>query len=389
MALRKPKLVEGSQAEERSQSPEQADIGAQTVSSSLPAPTPWIDRYKLSYVALLLVTAGAIYIAYLIFSPYLKALFLAVVLTVAFMPVHEWVLRRVHRPTLASIITTCAVMLVVMVPLIFIGSSLFSQAGGLYGFVSQQMAGGAWSGHFTWLTELVNRTAENVGMSPQQLKSIITSRVQEFGSWVVGMTGWMARGIAQQTATAILIFFILFFFLRDRETYTRYLVEMLPLPPGRLKQLASTLHDTIVGNLYGMVAVALIQGFLTTIGWWMVGLPAPLFWGAIATILSFVPLVGPSLVWIPGAVVLAVQGRWISAIALCIWGGVIVSAVDYIVRPRFAAGRVNANTLLVLLSLLGGLRAFGAIGIIAGPVVLSAVTALLTMMREEQGKVYR
>jgi predicted PurR-regulated permease PerM len=87
--------------------------------------------------------------------------------------------------------------------------------------------------------------------------------------------------------------------------------------------------------------------------------------------------------------VLAVQGRWVPAIALGIWGAVVVSSVDYIVRPRFAAGRVNANTLLVLLSLLGGLRAFGAIGIIAGPVVLSAVTALLSMMREEQQNVYR
>jgi predicted PurR-regulated permease PerM len=138
-----------------------------------------------------------------------------------------------------------------------------------------------------------------------------------------------------------------------------------------------------------MVAVALIQGSLTTIGWWMVGLPAPLFWGAIATLFSFVPLVGPSLVWIPGAIVLAIQGRWISAIALCVWGSVVVGCVDYIVRPRFAAGRVNANTLLVLLSLLGGLRAFGAIGIIAGPVVLSAVTALLSMVHEEQRNVYR
>src|SRR5215472_15612728 len=372
MALKKPKLPDSSQPGEQAPPPGQADARIQAVDPpSQPAAMPWIDRYKLSYVALLLLTGGAIYIAYLIFSPYLKALFLALVLTVAFMPVHELVLRRVRRPTLASIITTSAVVLVVMVPLIFVGSNLFSQAGSLYAFVSEKLAGGAWSGHFTWATEAVERTAEHVGMSPQQLKAMITARAQEFGGWLVGMAGWMARGFAQQTATAILTFFILFFFLRDRETYSRYILEVLPLPPGRLKQLASTLHDTIIGNLYGMVAVALIQGFLTAIGWWMVGLPAPLFWGAIATILSFIPLVGPSLVWIPGAVVLALQSRWVAAIVLCIWGGVIVSAVDYIVRPRFAAGRVNANTLLVLLSLLGGLRAFGAIGIIAGPVVLS------------------
>jgi predicted PurR-regulated permease PerM len=393
MSPGKPKLVGdsqpgGSQPEGLPSSAEQAADAKAADPALPPASGPWIERYKLSYVALFLLTAGALYVFYIIFSPYLKSLFLALVLTIAFMPVHEWVMRRVRRPTLAALITTSAVMLVVMVPLVFIGSSLFSQAASLYTFISQRM-GSTWSGHFAWATEAVERTAEHIGMPPQQLKSIITARVQEFGAWLVGMAGWAAQGFMQQMATAILTLLILFFFLRDRDKYVHYIAGMVPLPPGRAQQLASTLRDTVIGNLYGMVAVALIQGSLTTIGWWMAGLPAPLFWGAIATLFSFVPLVGPSLVWIPGTLVLAIQGRWIPAIALCIWGAVVVGSVDYIVRPRFAAGRVNANTLLVLLSLLGGLRAFGAIGIIAGPVVLSAVTALLSMMREEHGKVYR
>jgi predicted PurR-regulated permease PerM len=404
MAPGKPKLVgrsepgglepggskpDGSQPEALPTSPEQPDVGGKGIDSVLPpVPGPWMERYKLSYVALFLLTAGALYVFYVIFRPYFSSLFLALVLSIAFMPVHEWVTRHVHRPTLAALITTSAVMLVVMVPLLFIGSSLFSQAASLYAFISQRM-GSTWSDHFAWATEAMERTAEHVGMPPQQLKSIITARVQEFGAWLVGMAGWAARGFMQQMGTAILTLLILFFFLRDREKYVHYVSGMLPLPPGRAQQLGTTLRDTVIGNLYGMVAVALIQGALTTIGWWMAGLPAPLFWGAIATLFSFVPLVGPSLIWIPGALVLAVQGRWVPAIALGIWGAVVVSSVDYIVRPRFAAGRVNANTLLVLLSLLGGLRAFGAIGIIAGPVVLSAVTALLSMMREEQQNVYR
>jgi predicted PurR-regulated permease PerM len=151
-----------------------------------------------------------------------------------------------------------------------------------------------------------------------------------------------------------------------------------------LQELSSTLHDTVVSNLYGMVAVGLIQGSLIALGWWMTGLRAPLLWGAVATILSFIPLVGPSLVWWPGAIVLAMQGKWIQAAVLVAWGAIVVSSADYIVRPKFAGGRANANTLLVLLSLLGGLKAFGPIGIIAGPVVLSAVTALLKIAREER-----
>jgi predicted PurR-regulated permease PerM len=132
------------------------------------------------------------------------------------------------------------------------------------------------------------------------------------------------------------------------------------------------------------VVVGLIQGSLTALGWWMTGLRAPLLWGTIATLFSFVPLVGPALVWWPGVFFLAIQGRWIQAAVLLAWGAIVVTSADYIIRPRFAGGRNNANTLLVLLSLLGGLKAFGAVGIIAGPVVLSVVTALLSMVHEER-----
>ena len=243
---------------------------------------------------------------------------------------------------------------------------------------------GPWSGHLAWANEAVQRLGAQTGIPPQQIKSTITGHVQDFGGWLVGMTGWATRAFIQQVGTAILTFLIMFFFLRDREHYVHVMVDLLPLPPGRSRQLASTLHQTVVGNLYGMVAVALIQGGLMAIGWWMVGLRAPLFYAAIATIFSFVPLVGPSLVWWPGVFFLAIQGRWIPAIILLLWGAVVVSSADYIVRPRFAGKGTNTNTLLVLLSLLGGLRAFGAIGIIAGPVVLSAVTALLRMIREER-----
>jgi predicted PurR-regulated permease PerM len=211
----------------------------------------------------------------------------------------------------------------------------------------------------------------------------VTSQVQNVGAWLVGIAGWAVRGFAQQVGSAILTLLIMFFFLRDSEKYIRALSQSLPLAPARTQQLGSTLRDSVVSNIYGMLAVGLIQGALLTAGWWMAGLRAPFLWGAIATIVSFLPLVGPAIVWWPGVIVLAVQGRWIQALVLLAWG-FVVTAADYLVRPRFAGGSTKTNTLLVLLSLLGGLRAFGAIGIIAGPVVLSVVIALLKMLKEEQ-----
>jgi predicted PurR-regulated permease PerM len=344
---------------------------------------PWLDERRRSYLALLVLTAAALGIAYIIYRPFLTSMFLAVVLTIAFLPMHEWISRRVRGSTWAALMTILAVVLLIMLPLTYVSIKLVSEAASLYSYISQH-GNDFWNSRSAWLNEGMQRVSEQTGMAPAQIKSSITARLQELGAWFVNTLGWAARGLLQQVATAILTLLILFFFLRDRALYSQSIETLLPLPPGRVKELAAAMHETVISNLYGMVAVGVIQGSLMALGWWMVGLREPLLWGAIATICSFVPLIGPSLVWWPGVLVLAWQGHWTQAVALFAWGGIVVSSVDYIVRPRFAGGRADANTLLVLLSLLGGLKAFGAVGIIAGPVVLSAVTALLRIVREEQ-----
>jgi len=382
MSLGKPQLVGSSQPEERSEGSAQpaSAIESGTVAQSRPGLI--VDQRKRSYVALVVLTTGALCVAYIVYRPFLKALFLALVLTIAFMPVHQRVARHVRGNTTASIVTTIIALLVIVRPFMFISMRLVSEAVNLYSYVSQQ-TGPAWANRSAWVNEALLRASGQTGIAPAQIRSIVTARVQELGAWLVSMGGWVARGFAQQFTTGILTLLVLFFFLRDREKYTRGIVELLPLPPGRVQELGGALQETVVSNVYGMVAVGLIQGSLTAIGWWMTGLRAPLLWGAIATIFSFIPLVGPSLVWWPGAIVLAMQGKWIQAAVLVAWGLIVVASADYIVRPRFAGGRANANTLLVLLSLLGGLKAFGPIGIIAGPVVLCIVTALLKITREE------
>jgi predicted PurR-regulated permease PerM len=198
------------------------------------------------------------------------------------------------------------------------------------------------------------------------------------------MAGWAARGVAQQSVTAVLIFFILFFLLRDRHKFRAAVSDLLPLPPGRFEELAAIVHKSIVNNIYGMFAVGVTQGILTAVGFWLTGIPAPLLWGVVAMILSFVPLVGPILVWLPGAMVLGLYADWGKAILLFLWGAVLISGADYLIRPRFAGVGKDANRLLVLLAFFGGVKAFGIIGIFVGPVMLSLIIALLRILREER-----
>lgn len=349
-------------------------------------PGPSTEDRKFSFVILLVLTGAVLYVAYTIYRPFLTSLFLAFVLTIAFLPLHRWIARRVPSATAAVLITETLLVLFVMVPLILISIKLLAETASLYNSLSQQQWGTAtWPSHFAWLSEAVHRIAQHAGMPPEQLKAAITARARALGTLLLGMVGRIAQRLAQQISSAVLTLIILFFFLRDREEYSRGVVGMLPLPPGRAQQLGAALRETALANTYGMVAVAMIEGALVATAFWITGLRAPLLWGAIATIFSFLPRVGPALVWIPGVIVLAVQGSWVKAIVLLVWGVVLVSAADLLVRDKVVGGRVNAAKLLILLSMFGGLRVFGAIGIVAGPVVLALVSTLLSMVREEYG----
>jgi predicted PurR-regulated permease PerM len=132
----------------------------------------------------------------------------------------------------------------------------------------------------------------------------------------------------------------------------------------------------------GTGLTALIQGTLVGIAFLIVGLPSPLVFAVIALLASLLPFGGTALVWVPAAIVLAAQGRWGAMIFMIIWGAVLVSLVDNVVRPMLVSGRANVGTLTVFIGVLGGLAAFGAIGLFLGPVVLALIIALIRLFLE-------
>ena len=136
--------------------------------------------------------------------------------------------------------------------------------------------------------------------------------------------------------------------------------------------------------VYGTGLTALIQGALVGIAFLIVGLPSALVFGVIAALAALLPFGGTALVWIPAAIVLAAQGRWGATIFMVLWGALLVSLVDNIVRPMLVSGRAPVGTLTVFVGVLGGIAAFGAIGLFLGPVVLALIIALLQFAIEQR-----
>lgn len=129
--------------------------------------------------------------------------------------------------------------------------------------------------------------------------------------------------------------------------------------------------------------MAAIQGTLTGLGFWFLGLSSPVVWGLLATVLAVLPVVGTTLVWLPAAAMFFVSGHWIKGIILIIWGLVVVHPVDNLLRPYLIGGAVKLSTLYVFFAVVGGLREFGALGLFIGPIILAITVGLLAFLREE------
>jgi predicted PurR-regulated permease PerM len=117
---------------------------------------------------------------------------------------------------------------------------------------------------------------------------------------------------------------------------------------------------------------------------WLLGIPAAALWGLVTVFASVVPFVGTAAVWVPGTVYLLATGAWAKAIVLAVWGAAIVSSVDNLLRPRLVAGRVRLSGLAMFVAMLGGLQAFGALGIILGPVLFATAAGIVDVLREMQ-----
>jgi predicted PurR-regulated permease PerM len=354
--------------------------------SSKTTPTAWISDKQLSFVVLTTLTAGMIFLTYLIFRPFLAALFMALVMAIAFFPLNTKLARLLRNTNAAALITTVVAIIVILVPLALVGTKLAVEFTSFSKSILQDLGRTS-----TWPTQFdsaVEYIAEHTGMPVEQLKADVAARARELGSYLVGFATSMASNFVKNLITVLFGALFLFSILRNSDELRSGALSILPISPERAHELATVVSRGIVANIYGMFTVGLTEGALIAIGFWLTGLRSPLLWGAIAVVLSFLPVVGVSLVWVPGCILLAMRGNWTFAILLFVWGVLVVATADGILRCRVVSGRVKVNPLLITLALMGGVSVFGPIGFFAGPVVVVLLVSLIRILREEHASVY-
>lgn len=342
-------------------------------------------KKRVTMIFLVLLTAALLAICYLIAAPFLQPIISATVLVIVFFPIHSRIARLLRSPSLSALISTILVILIFVVPAILIGVAVYRELKSLYGLLDQQSShSGGWTAYALGLIERpLSWVGSHVDVQQIDLRSEVRTRLQAASQYLLGQGGQVVRNVATFVINSVITLFILFFLFREGRSVRRRLAAVLPLNPDQTERLFNRINDAIIATLYGGLAVGLAQGSLTSLTFVILGLPSPIMWGLVTAMFSLVPMIGSAAVWVPASIILLLTGNWVKGLILAGIGAGVISTIDNVIRPYVISERVQLHTLLVFFAVLGGIRAFGVIGLFIGPVTLAVTIAVLGMLREE------
>src|ERR1700684_445186 len=299
--------------------------------------------------------------------------------------------RRLRGKSLAAGVLTVLAPIVILLPLSALSVEFVSQISALLRQMQKsatEMDIKSFSDlqQFPWIARINTWLQAHADISAEQVQSWLVSGTREVMERAAGWGGSFFLGALGSLLAFAIMLFLLFFFLRDGDVMIARARRLIPMDEDRKERLFTQLSAVTRAIVYGTTVTALLQGLFIGIGFAIVGLPSPVVFGVLAALLSLLPVGGSALVWVPAVLWLFFEKHWGLAIFLLVWGSAL-SALDNVVRPILISGRARISALAVFVGVLGGIPAFGAIGVILGPVVLSLVLALIEFAEESRPKI--
>jgi predicted PurR-regulated permease PerM len=328
------------------------------------------------------ISAGFVFVI----QDFLMTTFLAAIFSGLTHPVYRRLSRALGgRNGLASAATILLVLLVVVGPLVAILTVVTNEA--------------------VRITENVKPWVQQIVQEPLRLNVYMDripgiERLAPYREWLLTKAGEAAGSLSavvvgslssttRGTLTLIVEFFMMlyamFFFLKDGRRYLDAILRYLPLHDAEQEQMLHRFVSVTRATLKGTLLIGIVQGTLSGVMFGILGISGAVFWGLLMVVLSIIPLIGGALVWVPAAIILAIQGQWVKALVLTGVCSILIGSIDNLLRPRLVGHDTQMPDLLVLFSTLGGIAAFGAIGFIVGPII----AALFVTIWEIFGKAYR
>ena len=320
-----------------------------------------------------------------IIAPFSSALLWAAILAMALAPLYRRVVQAVKgKKGLAAGIMTIGTLLIVIGPTVSLFIVLAGQAVDIYEWVSELIRSGKLLE--TWdrlVMPIFDRIAGLPLLQEVDVKGMLIKGISDLSSGMATQMGVVLKDSLLLVINLVIMIVSLFFFFRDGEWFYTSVTGLLPFTHEQQKAISRKFEDTFRAVINGVFLIALLQGIMTGVGLALFKVPFPVFWGFLAAILALLPIGGAALVWIPGSIYLYVTGSGLNGILLAVWGLLFVSLPDNFLKPLIIGKKAKIPTFLLFIGILGGLKVYGFLGILAGPLVVTLLTAFVQIYREE------
>jgi predicted PurR-regulated permease PerM len=310
------------------------------------------------------------YFTYRIMSPFFGAIAWAIVVTIIFYPAYAFISRYVRLKPLASFLTIVIILVVILGPFAYLTSILVNELQ----LIASRINADRFDELQAFVTRLesypiVQKMISYSGFGEFTSQQAIGDNVRKIGKILVGALSLHIPDILSVVGNFVFMIFTTYFLLKDGPGFVSKAREYMPFSEPQKERLATQIKDMIVSTVYGGVLIAIIQGTLGGFAFYFLGIDSPVMWGVAMSVMSFVPLLGTFIIWGPTSVYLAMQGEYINGLVLFLFGVLVISMVDNILKPIIIGSRTKMPTIVILFSVLGGIKLFGVIGLITGPLV--------------------
>jgi predicted PurR-regulated permease PerM len=360
------------------------------VSELIESPLERKPQWRLTGVIFFgLLALVLLYAVFRILWPFMTAILFGGILVILTFGIFKRVRARMKgRSHRAALVMLVGITFVIVIPALVLIVLLVQQANSV---VEKMQSGEAQRMvqriDVARILEPVKRIAPNFDPATLSPKNLVLPAVQKIPGWVARHGGAVIGGLAGVILGFALTLLSMYYFYVEGESILEQLSILSPLPKRYDDAFRARFKDVIEATFRGQVFTGLAQGIMTAIGLAIAGVPGAVFWGAVAALLSVIPMVGAGAVWIPASIYLCIAASmgarpWWQAIFLIIWGALPVSLIDNIVRPWAMAGKAQLPAIPLLFAILGGLQAFGFVGLVIGPLVFSLLMTAIEIYKQ-------
>lgn len=343
-----------------------------------------MKREHIFLIFTLFLTFLCFYFLYRILSPFLASIFWAILLATVSYPVFQKIRRFLKkREVLAAMIMTLLVIFVIVLPSSLLIVSLANEVVGVYHGLEEMIQTGRLETYleqireitiFNWIWERLNQYLDVSQMDPVRL---LLRNLQQVSTFLFNQTSKILKGLSTFFIGFFFTLLSLYYLFKDGDRLVGRMKEILPIHTREQDMLIFRFKEMVYATIYGGILIAIVQGVLGGMIFWILGISSPILWGTTMAFLSFIPIGGTALIWFPAAILLIVQGAFLKGIILLGLGVFGISMVDNLLRPFFISSKTNIHPLLLFFAVLGGIQAFGLIGIVAGPLIVALCITLI------------